>query len=97
MAFGRRALIRADVPVVIELPKGARGLGGEGVAERLGNMKVTLFTEPSDKRNSRRWTTKEIRLREFFDDDRYQTDPALEPYRVEHPQQPGRCRRDPRL
>ncbi|WP_218830979.1 cupin-like domain-containing protein [Streptomyces sp. NBS 14/10] len=76
MAFGRRALIRADVPVVIDLPKGARGLGREGVAERLGNMKVTLFTEPSDKRNSRRWTTKEIRLREFFDDDRYQTDPG---------------------
>ncbi|MES4908801.1 MULTISPECIES: cupin-like domain-containing protein [unclassified Streptomyces] len=76
MAFGRRALIRADVPVVINLPKGARGLGEEGVAERLGNMKVTLFTEPSDKRNSRRWTTQEIRLREFFDDDRYRTDPG---------------------
>jgi hypothetical protein len=76
MAFGRQALIRADVPVVVDLPQGARGLGREGVAERLGNMKVTLFTEPSDKRNSRRWTTKEIRLREFFDDDRYQTDPG---------------------
>ncbi|MGY0056426.1 cupin-like domain-containing protein [Streptomyces sp. LZ34] len=75
-AFGRRALIRADVPVVINLPKGARGLGREGVAERLGNMKVTLFTEPSDKQNSRRWTTKEIRLREFFADERYRTDPG---------------------
>lgn len=76
MAFGRQALIRADVPVVIDLPKGARGLGREGVAERLGNKKVTLFTEPGDKRNSQRWTTKEIRLREFFDDGRYRTDPG---------------------
>jgi hypothetical protein len=75
-AFGRRALIRADVPVVITLPNGTRGLGREGVAERLGDMMVTLFTEPSNKQNSERWTTKEIRLREFFDDDRYQTDPG---------------------
>ncbi|NBM15822.1 transcription factor [Streptomyces sp. GC420] len=76
MAFGREALIRADVPVVITLPKGTEGLGREGVAERLGNMRVTLFTEPSDKRNSERWTTREIPLREFFEDDRYQTDPG---------------------
>jgi hypothetical protein len=76
MAFGRRALIRADVPVVITLPGGARGLGREGVAERLGDMMVTLFTEPSNKQNSQRWTTKEIPLREFFTDNRYQTDPG---------------------
>jgi hypothetical protein len=43
------------------------------VTERLGNMKVTLFTEPGNKQNSQRWTTKEIQLREFFEDDRYQT------------------------
>lgn len=76
MAFGRRALIRADVPVVITLPGGTRGLGRQGVAERLGNMMVTLFTEPSDKQNARRWTTREIRLREFFEDERYRTDPG---------------------
>lgn len=76
MAFGRRALIRSDVPVVITLPRGTQGLGRQGVAERLGNMRVTLFTEPSNKQNSQRWTTKEIRLREFFEDDRYQTDPG---------------------
>lgn len=75
MAFGREALIRADVPVVITLPRGTHGLGREGVAERLGDMLVTLFTEPSNKQNSQRWTTKEIRLREFFTD-RYQTDPG---------------------
>jgi Cupin-like domain len=74
MAFGPRALIRADVPVVITLRRGTQGLGRQGVAERLGNMRVTLFTEPSNRQNSRRWTTKEIRLREFFEDDRYQTD-----------------------
>ncbi|WP_441249109.1 cupin-like domain-containing protein [Kitasatospora sp. McL0602] len=76
MAFGREALIRADVPVVITLPKGAHGLGREGVAERLGNMAVTLFTEPSNKQNSERWTTKDIQLREFFEDERYLTDPG---------------------
>jgi hypothetical protein len=76
MAFGRRALIRADVPVVITLPKDLQGLGREGVAERLGDMTVTLFTEPGNKHNSQRWTTKEIRVREFFEDVRYQTDPG---------------------
>lgn len=75
-AIGPRALIRADVPAVITLPRGTQGLGREGVAERLGNMMVTLFTEPSNKQNSQRWTTKEIQLREFFDDDRYLTDPG---------------------
>lgn len=76
MAFGRQALIRADVPVVITLPGGTHGLGREGVAERLGDMVVTLFTEPSNKQNSQRWTTKEIHLAEFFENDRYQTDPG---------------------
>lgn len=76
MAFGRQALIRADVPVVITLPRGTRGLGREGVAEHFGNLTVTLFTEPRDKQNLRRWTTREIRLREFFTDDRYQHDPG---------------------
>ncbi|MCX4526283.1 MULTISPECIES: cupin-like domain-containing protein [unclassified Streptomyces] len=76
MAFGREALIRADVPVVITLPQGAQGLGREGVAKRLGDLMVTLFTEPSNKQNSERWTTKEIRLREFFEDERYLSDPG---------------------
>uniref|UniRef100_A0AAU2JHD9 Cupin-like domain-containing protein n=1 Tax=Streptomyces sp. NBC_00049 TaxID=2903617 RepID=A0AAU2JHD9_9ACTN len=75
-AFGPQALIRADVPVVITLPRGTEGLGRKGVAERLGDMMVTLFTEPSNKQNSQRWTTKEIRLREFFEDDHFQSDPA---------------------
>jgi hypothetical protein len=75
MAFGRRAVIRADVPVVITLPRGTHGLGRDGVAERLGDMMVTLFTEPSNKQNSQRWTTTEIRLREFFTE-RYQSDPS---------------------
>ncbi|RLK53598.1 cupin-like domain-containing protein [Actinokineospora cianjurensis] len=76
LAFGREALIRADVPVVINLPDSIRGLGRDGVAERLGQMRVTLFTEPSDKQNSKRWTTKEIQLSEFFADERYLTDPG---------------------
>jgi hypothetical protein len=75
-AFGRRALIRADIPVVITLPRGVQGLGKEGVAQRLGNMAVTVFTEPSNKQNSERWSTKEIRLREFFENDQYQSDPS---------------------
>jgi hypothetical protein len=75
LAFGRRALIRADSPVVITLPEESQGLGRAGLAERLGGMMVTLFTEPSDKNNLRRWTTREIALREFLDDDRYWTDP----------------------
>lgn len=73
MAFGRDALIRADVPVVITLPGGAKGMGKEGVAKLLGHLPVTLFTEPSNKQNHERWTTKEIRLAEFFDDE-YQKD-----------------------
>lgn len=75
-ASGRRALIRADTPVVITLPAGVRGLGKDGVAERLGETIVTVFTEPSNKQNSERWSTKEIMLSEFFDDERYQNDPA---------------------
>ena len=76
LAFGREALIRADVPVVINLPEHVRGLGRAGVAERLGDMSVTLFSEPSNKQNSERWTTTEIKLREFFTDPKYLTDPG---------------------
>lgn len=76
LAFGREALIRADVPVVITLPNGAEGLGREGVAKRLGDMSVTLFTEPSNKQNEERWSTREIKLREFFEDERYLHDPS---------------------
>jgi len=76
MAFGRDALIRADVPVVITLPHGTKGLGKEGVAQRLGDMMVTLFTEPSNKENRERWTNKEIRLGEFFEDPKYMNDPG---------------------
>lgn len=75
-AFGRRALIRADTPVVITLPDSVQGLGRTGIAERLGDLAVTLFTEPSDKYNQRRWTTKEMRLREFLEDEQYRNDPA---------------------
>ena len=76
LGFGRRALIRADVPVVVTLPAGMRGLGRDGVAQRLGDLAVTLFTEPGSKQNKERWTTRRIPLREFFDDERYQNDPA---------------------
>jgi hypothetical protein len=76
MSFSPAGLIRADVPVVISLPDGARGLGRDGVAARLGDMQVTLFTEPSNKNNPVRWTTRDIPLGEFFADDRYTTDPA---------------------
>ena len=76
LAFGRRALIRADVPVVVDLPERCRGIDRAGLAERLGGMTVTLFTEPSDRHNPRRWTTREIALREFFDDERYRSDPT---------------------
>lgn len=76
LAFGREALFRADIPVVVTLPGGNQGLGREGVARRIGDMRVTLFTEPSNKQNSQRWTTQEIHLREFFENDRYQTDPG---------------------
>lgn len=75
-AFGRRALIRADTPVLITLPGSAQGLGAAGLAERVGDMMVTVFTEPSNKQNSERWTTREIRLREFFEDDSYRNDPG---------------------
>lgn len=73
-AIGQRALFRADTPVVITLPDEVQGLGIQGVAERLGDMVVTLFEEPSSKQNTERWTTRQIRLREFFEDDEYQAD-----------------------
>lgn len=75
-AFGRRALIKADTPVVITLPASVRGLGKDGLVERLGEAMMTVFTEPSNRQNSRRWTTKQIMLSEFFDDERYLNDPA---------------------
>ena len=76
MAFGRQALIRAGIPVLVTLPKEVQGLGKDGVAGRLGNMRVVVFTEPNNRQNLKRWTTKEIPLREFFDDDRYMSDPG---------------------
>jgi hypothetical protein len=76
MAFGRRGLIKADIPVLVTLPKELQGLGKDGVAERLGNMRVIVFTEPNDRQNLKRWTTKEIPLREFFEDARYMSDPG---------------------
>ncbi|HEX6355787.1 cupin-like domain-containing protein [Actinophytocola sp.] len=72
MAFGRRALGRADVPVVITLPG---EFHGHSVVDRLGDMVVTVFTEPNDRRNPLRFRTEEIRLREFFTD-QYQRDPG---------------------
>lgn len=71
-AFGKQALYRADTPVVVTLPDEVQGLGREGVAERLGDMSVTLFEEPSTKHNTVRWTTRQIQLREFFEDEQYQ-------------------------
>lgn len=75
-AFGRRALIRADTPVVVTLPADVQGLGAAGLVERVGDMMVTVFTEPGSKQNSERWRTREIRLRDFFDDDSYRNDPG---------------------
>lgn len=76
LAFGREALIRADVPVVITLPEDSRSLGRAGLAERLGSMMVTLFTEPSDRKHELGRTFREIPLRQFLEDDRYWTDPG---------------------
>ncbi|MGP3983585.1 hypothetical protein [Streptomyces sp. KR80] len=45
------------------------------MAKRLGNMTVTLFTEPSNKQNHERWTTREIQL-QFFEDQKYLNDPG---------------------
>ncbi|WP_212828502.1 cupin-like domain-containing protein [Polymorphospora rubra] len=75
MATGPGDLFRSDVPVVIKLPESVQGLGRDGVAARLGNMLVTLFTEPGDKNHPGRWETRDIRLREFFADDKYMTSP----------------------
>ncbi|MBO4206944.1 cupin-like domain-containing protein [Micromonospora echinofusca] len=74
-AVGPGGLFRADVPVVITLPHNVQGLGREGIAARLRNMTVTLFTEPGDKNHPGRWQTRDIRLHEFLDDDRYLTNP----------------------
>ena len=75
-ALGVRALIRADVPVVIDLPPSAKPLDRAGIADRLGDLSVTLFTEPSERNHPQRWTTREIRLREFLEDEGYRRDPS---------------------
>ncbi|MEU6076215.1 cupin-like domain-containing protein [Micromonospora sp. NPDC047074] len=76
MAVGPGGLYKADVPVVIALPDSVRGLGRDGVAARLADMTVTLFTEPGDKFHPGRWETRDIRLREFFADERHLTTPG---------------------
>ena len=74
-ARGLRALIRADVPVVIDLlPPEAGGTHRDKVVERLGDTTMTLFTEQSDLsdlENPKRWVATRIRLREFFERDEY--------------------------
>jgi ribosomal protein L16 Arg81 hydroxylase len=37
---------------------------------------VTLFTEAGERDDPRRWTTRQIPLREFFEDERYRQDPS---------------------
>lgn len=73
-ALGPGGLFKADVPVVIALPEGVRGLGREGLAARLANMTVTLFSEPGDKNHPGRWETRDITLRDFFADERHLTE-----------------------
>ncbi|SCE62613.1 cupin-like domain-containing protein, partial [Streptomyces sp. OspMP-M43] len=73
LAVGPRGLYKADRPVVIELPADVQGLGRDEVAERLAGMTVTLFTEPGDKNHPGRWETRDIKLREFFADERHLT------------------------
>lgn len=73
-ALGPGGLFHADQPVVIALPAEVRGLGRDGVAQRLADMTVTLFSEPGDKNFAGRWETRDIKLREFFADERNLTD-----------------------
>lgn len=73
LAIGPQGLFKADRPVVIRLPSSVQGLGRDDVAARLAEMTVTLFTEPGDKNHPGRWETRDIKLREFFADERYLT------------------------
>jgi hypothetical protein len=70
LAVGPQGLYKGDVPVVIELPSSVQGLGRDEVAARLAEMTVTLFTEPGDKNHPGRWETRDLKLREFFADER---------------------------
>ncbi|RDI62819.1 cupin-like domain-containing protein [Nocardia pseudobrasiliensis] len=65
-ALGRDAIIRADVPVVIDRLPQQRAFDRDLVLERLGDAPVTLFSEPSNRENTERWETSRIQLREFF-------------------------------
>ncbi|MCM6778225.1 cupin-like domain-containing protein [Nocardia sp. CDC159] len=66
-ALGRDAVIRADVPLIIERLPRPGGFGRQVLIERLGDAPVTLFSEPSSRENTERWQTSRIPLREFFE------------------------------
>ncbi|MET7417650.1 cupin-like domain-containing protein [Dactylosporangium sp. NPDC005555] len=68
-ALGPGGLFKADVPVVVALPPDVQGLGRDGVAARLADLTVTLFSEPDDKQHPGRWSTRDIRLSDFFADE----------------------------
>jgi hypothetical protein len=83
LARGRHAVIRSDVPVVIErLPLAGQDGHQKKLIERLGHLTVTLFTEQSDLANPKRWTSSRIRLREFFERAEYRTAGADTSHRI---------------
>ncbi|MER7790019.1 cupin-like domain-containing protein [Streptomyces sp. NPDC097640] len=73
-AWGRQAIIRADVPMVVDLlPEVDPGVRRDAMLEKLGDSNVALFTKKRSPGNDQRAVVTKIRLRDFFDQEMYNT------------------------
>ncbi len=73
-ARGRHAIVRADVPVVVDmLPPAAPGVRQGAVVEQLGDSIVALFTKPRDPESPQRSVVTKMPLRQFFEREIYRT------------------------
>lgn len=77
VSFGVDAIFRADVPVIVtDLPIDSGTEANDLIGQRFGDDNVTLFREASNKENTERWQTIKIQLREFLQNEEFQSDNA---------------------
>jgi hypothetical protein len=74
LAWGPDAIIRADVPAVIDVfPPAEPGFYRSAVIEKLGDTNVALFTKDRTKENETRAEVTKIPLRDFFESEPYKS------------------------
>ncbi|MET7937537.1 cupin-like domain-containing protein [Streptomyces sp. NPDC005322] len=74
LAWGPDAIIRADVPAVIDvLPPAEPGFYRSAVIEKLGDTRVALFTKDRNKENETRAEITKIILRDYFEREPYKS------------------------